>query len=122
MKKLLFSLLVLNLLPMSLKANEEVTAIKVSFSDFGTGATGKPQGVALDIVAAGVKARVIGSYHVYSNGHHGESSFCVGSNAFATGKKTDLSKIYGELEKLKPQPKEKYNLKVEKIKACESEE
>lgn len=122
MNKFLFSLLVVSLLPVGLKAAEEVTAIKVSFSDFGTGATGKPQGIALGIVAEGVKTRVIGSYNVYSNGHHGESTFCVGANTFMTGKKTDLSKIYGELEKLKPQPKDKYSLKVEKIKACESEE
>jgi hypothetical protein len=122
MNKLIFSLLVLSLLPMGLKAAEEVTAIKVSFSDFGTGASGKPQKIALDIVAEGIKTRIVGNYNVYSNGHHGESTFCVGSNTFMTGKKTDLAKIYGELEKLKPQPKEKYTLKVEKIKACESEE
>jgi hypothetical protein len=101
-----------------------VKAIRVAFSDFGTGAASAPQKKALALVGKAVTDRIVGFYEVDNNGEHGESTFCVGINVFVTtnpptGSYTDLQSLYNELAKLTPKKGEMYALALTKLNSCE---
>lgn len=99
-------------------AKPKVSAIQAEFLDHGIGDAAKPQEKALALVGDKVAKRDVGVYRVLSNGEHGESTFCVANNTYATGKQTDLESLYLELEKLKPAPAEEYELRLTKQADC----
>lgn len=118
MIKVLFLAGVVGLGVQAAAPSSPLTALRVAFSDFGTGASGAPQKKALELVGQAITSRTVGLYVVERNDHHGESTFCLERNIFQ-GHASDIGPLHAELTKLKAKPGEQFSLTLTAVGSCE---